>query len=162
MKLIIPLTIGLLLNISYSYCADFSHPCEESDTNEITQLACGIYHESRGESELGQYAVAFNILHRVDDYRYPNTVREVVWQSKQYSWTLRKDTYITNYKAYVKALQIASVVYSLDSETLLSESPINGSLWYHSSKIKPPKWVDKQCKVATIGLHIYYDCIKYK
>jgi len=54
------------------------------------QLYCGaqnIYHESRGESNLGQIAVAHVVRNRVESPKYPNTVCEVVWQPKQFSWT---------------------------------------------------------------------------
>ena len=52
------------------------------------QLYCGaqnIYHESRGESNLGQIAVAHVVRNRVESSRYPNTVCEVIWAPKQFS-----------------------------------------------------------------------------
>ena len=139
---------------------NFYYKCTPEDTNEITQLACNIYFESRGESHTGQLAVAFNTLNRVDSYKYPNTVREVVWQRKQYSWTHDgKSDVIKDYNTFVKALQIASYVYELDQDQFKVLSPIENALWYHNINILP-KWVDKRCEVAKIGLHVYYDCVK--
>ena len=53
--------------------------------NEIKELANAIFHEARGESREGQIAVGHVILNRVKDRRYPDTVRGVVWQPKQFS-----------------------------------------------------------------------------
>ena len=72
------------------------------------QLYCGaqnIYHESRGESNLGQIAVAQVVRNRVESQKYPNTICEVVWQPKQFSWTHdgRSDE-PKDRKAFVKAV----------------------------------------------------------
>ena len=55
----------------------------------ITSLVClatAIFFESRGEPKLGQMAVGQVILTRVADYRYPDTVCEVVKEGYYYSW----------------------------------------------------------------------------
>ena len=142
--------------------AEFYHKCSAEDTNEITQLACNIYFESRGESSTGQRAVAFNTLNRVDSYKYPNTVREVVWQSHQYSWTNDgKSDKIKDYKSYIKALQIATEVYTLAKEDFKISSPVADSLWYHSKSVSPV-WRNEKCKVVDVDNHVYYNCVKYR
>ena len=63
------------------------------DKNNITdqqQINCGAqnaYFESQGEPDLGMVAVSQVVINRVKDKRWPNTVCEVVWQNKQFSWT---------------------------------------------------------------------------
>lgn len=53
-------------------------------------MTMNIYHESRGESLAGQYAVADTVITRVNDTRWPNSVEGVVLQSKQFSWVREK------------------------------------------------------------------------
>src|SRR5699024_5330367 len=53
---------------------------------QCMKLAEAIYHESRGESIKGQIAVAQVIMNRVNDPKFPNTVKEVIEQPKQFSY----------------------------------------------------------------------------
>jgi spore germination cell wall hydrolase CwlJ-like protein len=50
-------------------------------------LACNIYWEARTETYEGRLAVVAVTMNRVASPNYPDTVREVVWQRKQFSWT---------------------------------------------------------------------------
>ena len=158
-----PFILSVLSVLSLSAnSAEFHHQCSPEDTNEITQLACNIYFEARGESYTGQLAVAFNTLNRVDNYRFPNTVRGVVWQSHQYSWTNDgKSDKIKDYKSYIKALQIATEVYTLAKEDFKTSSPVGNSLWYHNKSVAPV-WRNEKCKVVDVDNHVYYNCVKYK
>lgn len=160
-KYLLPISLVLSVTSLQTNAAEFFHKCIPEDTNEITQLACNIYFEARGEGVSGMLAVAFNTLNRVDDYRYPNTVKEVVWENKQYSWTNNKNNIVKDYKSYIKALQIASKVYHLDNKSFKTLSPIGNSLWYHNDNVSP-FWAKVSCETAKIGNHIYYNCIKYK
>lgn len=58
---------------------------EEGMDDVVRELANVIYHEARGESRTGQAAVAYVVLNRVADKRFPNTVKEVIWQRNQFS-----------------------------------------------------------------------------
>lgn len=50
-------------------------------------MAVAIFFEARAEPVAGMEAVANVIINRVGDSRYPNTVCDVVWERKQYSFT---------------------------------------------------------------------------
>ena len=50
-------------------------------------LAIAMYYEARNQPIDGQLAVAQVIMNRVESPRYPDTVCEVVWQPKQFSFT---------------------------------------------------------------------------
>lgn len=50
----------------------------------VKELANAIFHEARGESRLGQIAVAMVILNRTRDGRFPDTIRGVIWQRGQF------------------------------------------------------------------------------
>ena len=52
---------------------------DRSRQNEC--LALNIYHEAKGESELGQRAVAYVTLNRAHDPAYPDDICDVVYQA---------------------------------------------------------------------------------
>lgn len=79
--------IGLLLLLSRSVDAWVGPNCEQYTDDDHIALACNIYFEARNESLEGMMAVVAVTLNRVDNPNYPNTVHEVVWARKQFSWT---------------------------------------------------------------------------
>ena len=131
--------------------------------HEIECLAQNIYHEARSESTAGRMAVALVTLNRVKDERFPNTICGVVKQTKyypsgridlhscQFSWYCdgKPDT-IKDEKCYKDILLIAEVMYTYETEDFTE-----GSLWYHSPKVKP-KWSMVYTKVVKIDNHIFY------
>ena len=56
------------------------------DREEVDCLAKNIYFEAKTESIKGQVAVGLVTLNRVMGRHYPNTVCEVVYERKQFSW----------------------------------------------------------------------------
>lgn len=131
--------------------------------HEIECLAQNIYHEARSESTAGRMAVALVTLNRVKDERFPNTICGVVKQTKyypsgridlhscQFSWYCdgKPDT-IKDEKCYKDILLIAEVMFTYETEDFTE-----GSLWYHSPKVKP-KWSMVYTKVVKIDNHIFY------
>ena len=131
--------------------------------HEIECLAQNIYHEARSESTAGRMAVALVTLNRVKDERFPNTICGVVKQTKyypsgridlhscQFSWYCdgKPDT-IKDQNCYKDILLIAEVMYTYETEDFTE-----GSLWYHSPKVKP-KWSMIYTKVVKIDNHIFY------
>ena len=75
------------------------------DFKETTDcMTANIYHEARGESLKGQYAVAHVVMNRVHHEQFPNSVCEVVFQPKQFSWTHTiNDPRPTEYHAWSQA-----------------------------------------------------------
>jgi len=131
--------------------------------HEIECLAQNIYHEARSESTAGRMAVALVTLNRVKDERFPNTICGVVKQTKyypsgridlhscQFSWYCdgKPDT-IKDQSCYKDILLIAEVMYTYETEDFTE-----GSLWYHSPKVKP-KWSMVYTKTVRIDNHIFY------
>ena len=66
----------LLLIITFLLFGLNVHATEGED--QVECLAKNIYHEARGESTAGMFAVGFVTLNRVMDSRYPNTICGVV------------------------------------------------------------------------------------
>lgn len=71
-------------------------------------LSLNIYHESRGESERVQEAVAAITMNRASEMDKNNPVCKVVYSSHQFSWTLKKRSTTRDKKALSKAKIIAS------------------------------------------------------
>jgi len=97
---------ALLLLVPVS--GDAAPNCEHHPDDDRIALACNVYWEARSETVEGMMAVVAVTLNRVGSKHYPNTVREVVWQRKQFSWTHDgKVDRPKNRPSWKQALQIA-------------------------------------------------------
>jgi N-acetylmuramoyl-L-alanine amidase len=103
---------------------------------ELGCLVANVYHESRGESVLGQAAVAHVTLNRVRSPAYPDTVCGVVWQPGQFSWTEdgRSDR-MTDLDAIGKAVDIA-----LAASRGKIKDPTGGALHFYAHDKVRPYW----------------------
>lgn len=125
------------------------------EQEQIHCLAKNIYFEARGESELGQRAVAWVTLNRRDSTQYPNTICDVVWQPSQFSWTHdgRSDT-PREIEAWNRAQAIAEIVYYRYLNNMAD--PTDGSVMFHASQIDP-YWTASYNRVVQIDNHIFYN-----
>lgn len=150
MRILVVVIIGLLL---MGCAAQNSSSREQNlhiDSVSIRCLARNIYHEARGEVYEGQVGVAHVTLNRVYNSRWPNTVCGVVYQRKQFSWTLEEPLYETNKKSWMLALSIAEqVVYGIERD------PTYGANHYHADWMTP-WWVNPDKRTIKIGHHIFY------
>jgi spore germination cell wall hydrolase CwlJ-like protein len=84
--------------------------CEDYRESDRVALACNIYFEAHTEGYDGMMAVATVTLNRVGSRHYPDTVREVVWARKQFSWTHDGKVDIPKNRRHWKtAMQIAAL-----------------------------------------------------
>jgi spore germination cell wall hydrolase CwlJ-like protein len=127
---------------------------------EIECLALNIYHESRGEPYQGQLGVAYVTMNRVVNPNYPDTVCEVVFQYKQFSWTHdtrsdRPDDRI----AWDKSVAVADYVYKnyYYFMEIARGSPdvTRGALYFYAPDQANPDWAREMVATATIGRHIF-------
>jgi len=119
---------------------------------EIKCLADNIYFEARNESVKGQVAVASVTKNRVKSKHYPNTICKVVWEHRQFSWTLDgKSDIPRNKKAYAAAELIAILFVS---ETDITDVTM-GATHYHNMTVNP-YWSSKLAYIMTIDNHIFY------
>ena len=123
-------------------------------------LQQNIFFEARNQSRIGQVAVAWVTLNRVDATRYPSNICDVVWQRKQFSWTHdgKADTPSDNVleqRAWEDARLIAEVVVIdwLTAET--RRSPIEDATMYHANYVDP-YWASSYDHVVTVDTHIFY------
>lgn len=122
-------------------------------SKQIYCLAENIYFEARGESVLGQRAVAWVTLNRVNDVNFPDTICDVVWQDGQFSWTHDgKSDKPSNDEAWVNARTIAWQVYhSYDVQF----DPTDGATMFHAAYVKP-KWRKDYEQTSRIDNHVFY------
>lgn len=126
-------------------------------TEEWRCLAEALYFEARGESPLGQMAVAEVILNRVDDSAYPNSVCGVVRQGDespglcQFSFHCDgKPESIGNREAFERAGKIAWLMLEGKPRILTGKAT-----HFHAASANP-SWARRMVRTAQIGEHIFY------
>jgi len=116
-------------------------------------LALNVYFEARGESTVGQEAVAWVTLNRVVDNEFPSNICDVVWQDQQFSWTHDgKSDRPKDQVAWATAQVIAGEVLEAYR---VERDPTEGATYFHSDSVKP-KWHKKFDRVVRIDNHIFY------
>jgi len=145
------------LAVALFFYAGTALPKQGKDYFDMKCLSLNIYHEAKGEPYLGKLAVAYTTLNRVRNDRYPNDVCAVVKQRHQFSWFWDgKSDKIRDSKAYMKALD-AAVQALYEHGTEMHDDPTNGSMWYHSIRMKRfPKWAKKLKREVIIYNHVFY------
>lgn len=154
--------LGLGFIISFAY---FSQARIETALQRDVDLRClaeNIYFEARGEPLDGQYAVAEVTLNRVASPHFPDTICDVVhdtrWDSRQrrriahFSWTALqlKLNLEPSSAAWKQAMAVATAVYD---DAYIPRVP--DALFYHAKTVNP-YWAKKKKAVATIGNHVFY------
>jgi hypothetical protein len=134
-------------------------PASVYTAKEQRCLAEALYFESRGESEMGQAAVAQVILNRVRNPAYPNTICGVVYQNKelhnrcQFSFACdgRSDRVHAASRAWRVARRIAKNV--TDGKIWLKD--VADSTHYHANSVSP-EWGPTMIRQEQVGAHIFY------
>lgn len=127
---------------------------------DIRCLAENIYFEARGEPLRGQYAVAEVTMNRLASPHFPDTVCEVVHDTRydtarrrlvaHFSWTAFKLRLESGSLEWKQAMDVATVVYDGGHEPIVPDA-----LFYHATYVKP-YWASSKRVVAKIGNHIFY------
>lgn len=114
-------------------------------------LTLNVYHESRGEPEAGQMAVAYVTLNRALSQN--KEVCNVVYEKSQFSWTEQK-VKPANRKsaAWVQAEHIAKTAVATYNKNV---PLLKVAMYFHADYVRP-KWAATKKKVATIGRHHFY------
>lgn len=119
---------------------------------EIKCLADNIYFEASNQSEVGQIAVGNVTMNRMYSKHFPNTVCDVVWEPKQFSWTHDgKSDIPKNTKVYKEVYNIAELVYNSDVPDVTE-----GATFYHANYVNPHWAASMDKKVTQIDNHIFY------
>ena len=158
--------LGVLLVIAILLIASKAFAFTEE--RQRTCLAQNIYFEAGNQPFSGKLAVANVVLNRVESPQFPNTICEVVKQSKRY-----RPSFITGELIPVRGLCQFSWFCDgrpdepQDSVTLLESNRIadlamssplditNGALYYHAD-YSNPYWSDHLERLVQIETHIFY------
>lgn len=133
------------------------HVCTKKDSS-VDALACNIYMEARGENISGQMAVGFVTMNRLKHDRFPQSVRKVVYQKAQFSWTNPTVNYrVRDAESWAVAKDTAKFIYKIrDNEVLYAKlDPTHGAVYFHTKSVKP-YWRHAFTRTVTIGNHIFY------
>lgn len=122
-------------------------------------LSRTIYGESRGESYIGQIAVAWVVKNRAAKPSWwGKTIEEVCFKPSQFSCWNHGDPNLDvihaatpNVETYLRAMGIAALVIAGNIP-----DPTEGATHYHSTGIGPPLWSEKMAKTVVIGHHQFY------
>jgi len=142
-------------NVSYPVSAE-----------ELGCLALNIYFEARGEDPDGQFAVADIVMHRVNNFDYPNTICGVVkkgvypkWSPLMpikykchFSWFCdRKSDTPVDIEAFKAAMYVASTVLN----DPMYVPVIEYGLYYHADYVNP-EWAEGRILIVSLGKHLFY------
>lgn len=110
-------------------------------------LSLNIYHESRGEPEIGQLAVAHVTLNRAIEEN--KSVADVVLAPYQFSWTFQKKSYVPlEINPLQESLRIAL-------KAMTTRDFTGGATFYHHVDVDP-KWTAGKSFMARYGSHKFY------
>ena len=109
-----------------------------------------VYHEARGESDLGQRAVVDVVMNRMYDAknRWPKDVCGVIYQYKAFSWTLG-DAVVNDFGTW---LDIRAKVKSWMKH---HNKRVVKANHYHTVDISP-SWNNNMHQEAVIGAHAFF------
>lgn len=127
-------------------------------------LALNVYHEARGEPEIGQAAVAMVTLNRAQSQA---KVCDTVAEKNQFSWTAKfvqgrdkKGFFVLtpagqpkDEEAWYRAKVVA--INALRTFKYKSGDVTQGATMFHAKNVQP-YWTKFSEKTATIGSHVFY------
>lgn len=121
-------------------------------------LACNMYREARGEGEMGMLAVGFVTLNRRGHESFPVSVKGVVYQKSQFSWTTYKKSFKVHDKdTWELSHGLAKFLIELNKIPWAYKmlDITKGALYYHTHQVKPI-WRHALQFTVSIGNHKFY------
>lgn len=112
-------------------------------TNEVRLLAHLIHGEARGESYVGQVAVAAVVLNRTKDTRFPKTIAGVIYQPGAFDAV--SDGQIN--------LAANETAYRAARDAMSGWDPSGGAVYYFNPATATSKWIWSRTIIAKIGKH---------
>ncbi len=134
-----------------------NQPVTLAGETEFQCLQEAIYHEARGETVPGQFAVAEVILNRVDLPSYPNTVCGVVHQNAHMT-NACQFSYACNGRSRALTDPAARAVTARVAQLMLDGTPrdlTDGATHFHTDEVSP-SWSRLFAQTAQIGSHLFY------
>lgn len=121
-------------------------------------LATALYHEARGESVEGQFAVAEVILNRVDSDTFPNSICNVVYQGArngqpgcQFSFACDGNSEAMHERTAAQLSTRIAALMGAGAPRALTK----GATYFHTRSVNP-RWARVFERTADIGAHLFY------
>ena len=117
-------------------------------------LAKNIYHEARGQGDLGMYAIAQVTVNRLHNGQWGRTICDVVMSPMQFSWANDRSIRWKHPRgeSWEQSKEMAGEVLRKG----LRLRGLDKALFFHANYVNP-KWASKKYYVVTIGDHIFYN-----
>ena len=119
-------------------------------------MACLVYAEAGNQSYEGKLAVANVVLNRVKSKKYPNTIKDVIYQPGQFtvakSGSLAKQ--LEKYESYSTESQLLTIKAA--KAALSGANNIGNRLYFHAYKSAVSKGYDKKKNAVKIEDHIFW------
>lgn len=116
-----------------------------SRSNESYTLAQAVHGEARGESYIGQVAVAAVILNRVEDSRFPKTIAGVIFQPGAFTAVSDGQMFMEPDASSLKAAK----------DALNGWDPSGGAVYYYNPAKTTNKWIWSRPIIKVIGKHYF-------
>lgn len=114
-------------------------------------LTLNVYHESRGEPEAGQRAVAYVTVNRAVSQK--KDICAVVYEKSQFSWTMQN---VKKADRTSEAWKRAADIAKFTIENYGRPMPLlKVAHYFHNDSVRP-SWAKTRKLVATIGRHHFY------
>lgn len=121
----------------------------------IKCLALNLYHEARSEGSTGMQLVADVTINRVRSSRFPNSICQVVYDRKQFSWTHTiSNSTPRNKTAWKRAVRISLTTLWKHSNGTYNR--LTSADHYFADYIERPVWVSGMKFVGKHGSHLFY------
>lgn len=113
--------------------------------NDIRLMANAVHGEARGESYVGQVAVAAVILNRIDSPSFPNTVSGVIFEPQAFTAVSDGQIWLTPNEQAKKAV----------IDAINGWDPTGGALYYFNPDTATSAWIWSRPQIKQIGKHIF-------
>ncbi|MFC7748198.1 spore cortex-lytic enzyme [Lentibacillus kimchii] len=118
---------------------------QDYSQNDIQLMANAVHGEARGESFVGQVAVAAVILNRVENSSFPNSVSGVIFQPGAF-------TAVADGQIWLKPDETAKKAV-LDAAN--GWDPSGHAIYYFNPKTATSDWIWSRPQIKQIGKHIF-------
>lgn len=108
-------------------------------------LARLVHAEAKGEPFKGKVAVAEVVLNRVQNKKFPDTVKEVIYQKRQFDPVSNGQI---NKPAGADAKEAVE-------EAIRTDKKVTNALFFYNPDIATDTWIRKRAVIAKIGRHVF-------
>lgn len=122
-----------------------TYSSNQFSTNDLNLMANAVYGEARGESYIGQVAVAAVILNRINSPAFPNTPSGVIFEPGAFTAVADGQIWLTPNNTAKKAVQ----------DAVSGWDPSGGALYYFNPDTATSAWIWSRPQIKQIGKHIF-------